>query len=120
MANSQDRWADWLLERRHGGDLEERRRMLEFLRPIRDRVLDHAQLHPGDVVLDVGAGDGLIGFGALEQLCEPGQVIFSEISTDLLEICREIVDELGMADQCHFVGAAAEDLSVIGDSSVAW
>src|SRR6266567_2260602 len=38
-----------------------------MLCPIRDRVLDGARLRPGDTLLDVGAGDGLIAFGALEQ-----------------------------------------------------
>lgn len=114
----QDRWADWLLKRRHGGDEARHRSVLEFLAPIRDRVLDRAQLNPDDVVLDVGAGDGLIGFGALDQLGDHGRVIFSDISTELLDQCREIADELGVADQCRFMEASADDLSTLDDDSV--
>jgi hypothetical protein len=41
-----DHWADWLAERRHGGDPEQLRRTLEFLTPIRDQVIAHAALLP--------------------------------------------------------------------------
>jgi hypothetical protein len=35
-----DRWADWLAERRFGGDPETRRRVMTELTARRDRVLD--------------------------------------------------------------------------------
>jgi arsenite methyltransferase len=54
-------------------------------------VLERAAIRAGDVVLGVGAGDGLIGFGALEQVGAPGRVIFSDISADLLDECRRRV-----------------------------
>jgi cyclopropane fatty-acyl-phospholipid synthase-like methyltransferase len=38
-----------------------------FLYPIRDQVLGHASLHDDETLLDVGCGDGLIAFGALER-----------------------------------------------------
>jgi len=114
----QDQWANWILDRRHGGDRDRQQSIIEFLTPIRDRVLKHAQLNPDDVVLDIGTGDGLIGFGALDQLGERGRVIFSDISTDLLDRCRELAVELDVAEQCRFVEAAAEDLSVLDDDAV--
>src|SRR5215813_9608182 len=76
--------------RAFGGDPEARQQDLaEFLYPVRDKVLDKAQLRPDDTVLDVGAGDGLIAFSALERLGPDGQVIFSDISQDLLDHCQE-------------------------------
>jgi hypothetical protein len=51
-----DKWSEWLLGRRDGGDPEQREKALEYLLPIRDRVLDNARIRPGEVVLDVGAG----------------------------------------------------------------
>ena len=70
-----DRWHRWLLDVRFGGDPETRQRDLaEFFYPVRDRVLDQARLRPGDTVLDVGTGDGLIAFGALERLGPEGVV----------------------------------------------
>jgi ubiquinone/menaquinone biosynthesis C-methylase UbiE len=116
--SSRDRWAEWVLARSHADDAEQKGRSLEFLGPIRDRVLQDARIHPGEVVLDVGAGDGLIAFGALPLVGESGHVIFCDVSEDLLDHCRVAAEELGVADRAEFVGAAAEDLSPIPDASV--
>jgi arsenite methyltransferase len=59
-------------------------------------VLENAEVHPGDAVLDVGTGDGLIGFGALELVGMNGRVIFSDISHDLISDCRSTADALGV------------------------
>jgi ubiquinone/menaquinone biosynthesis C-methylase UbiE len=80
-------------------------------------VLANARIQPGDVVLDVGAGDGLIAFGALE-LVGSGRVIFSDISQDLLDHDRELALGLGVAERAEFVRATAQDLSPIPDGSV--
>jgi arsenite methyltransferase len=116
VSAERDRWARWLLEQRHGGDPEELERMLGRLADVRRRVLENADVHEGDVVLDVGAGNGLIGFGALELVGERGRVIFSDVSEDLLDECRRIADELGVADRCEFVRAPADDLPLPDDS----
>src|SRR4029077_9876387 len=75
-------------------------------------------LHEGDVLLDVGCGDGLIGFGAAPFVGESGTVIFSDVSTDLLDRCREIASNAGLVARCRFVRAGAEDLGAIADASV--
>lgn len=90
--------------------------MLERLGRVRDKVLDRAGLEPGETLLDVGCGEGLIGFGALER--GAGHVVFSDISTDLLEVCREAAEALGVADHCSFVEAGADDLAGLTDESV--
>ena len=56
----QDIWSRWLLERRFGGDVDRMKIMTEYLYPIRDKVLSHITLEPGETLLDVGCGDGLI------------------------------------------------------------
>lgn len=116
MASSRDRWAEWLAERRFGGDPEIRRLFLSSLGATRDKVLDRARLAPGETLLDVGCGEGLIAFGALER--GASTVTFSDISTDLLDFCREAANDLGVADRCVFVEASAEDLTPIADASV--
>ena len=113
-----DQWAQWLLHRRHGGDPEELERTLAYLCPIRDRVLDHAGLREGETLLDVGCGDGLIAFGALERVGPSGMVIFSDISQDLLDHSHALAEQMGVLDRCQFLRARAEDLAAILDSSV--
>ena len=112
---SRDRWAEWLAERRFGGDPEQRQQVLGRLARVRDTLLDRAELNEGDRLLDVGCGEGLIGFGALER--GAGAVTFSDVSTDLLDLCREIAKEIGVEDRCAFVQARAEDLAPLAEGA---
>lgn len=89
-STAKDRWAAWLAVRRHGGAVESLRKTLEFLAPVRDRVVANALLSDGARVLDVGCGDGLVAFAALDAVGRSGEVIFSDVSTDLLDRCREL------------------------------
>lgn len=112
---TKDKWAQWLLTRRDGNSAVLRARSASDLAAFRDGVLDGAGLLPEDVVLDVGCGTGLIGFGALDRLGPQGRVIFSDVSLDLLGECRR---SAGGDERCSFVLAAAEDLAGIADASV--
>jgi arsenite methyltransferase len=118
VAQGLDKWAQWLLVGRHGGDPEVLERWLPELHETRDRVLDNAAIEGGSTLLDVGAGNGLIGFGAVDRVGESGRVIFSDVSDDLLAECRRIAEEAGVAAQCEFVRASADDLGPIRDASV--
>jgi ubiquinone/menaquinone biosynthesis C-methylase UbiE len=69
-------------------------------------------------LLDRGAGDGMIAFGALERMGEGGKAVFADVSEDLLDRSRVLAEERGVADRCSFVLAPATDLSAIGDGSV--
>jgi ubiquinone/menaquinone biosynthesis C-methylase UbiE len=89
----------------------------EFLYPIRDSVFDHAGLQENETLLDVGCGDGLIGFGALERL-SAGRVIFSDISQELLDHVVDLARQMGVADRSAFLQAPADDLSALDDASV--
>jgi SAM-dependent methyltransferase len=111
-----DIWAEWLAVRRSGGDAEVREEMLEKLRGTRDKLLAAAGLREGETLLDVGCGEGLIGFGALER--GAGHVVFSDISEDLLDVCRDAAAELGLSEHCTFVRAGAEDLGAVAEASV--
>src|SRR4029077_16217744 len=82
-----DRWSQWLRSRRDGGSEVERRAALAVLAPIRDQLLDAAELHAGEVLLDVGCGGGLIGLGGLDR---GAQVVFSDVSQACLDDCRVI------------------------------
>lgn len=113
-----DRWARWLLQDRFGGDEGARRRNITGLEPIRDRVLTGASIGSGDIVLDVGCGDGLIGFGAIPLVGGAGRVIFTDISDQLLERCRQIASDLAVSESCRFIPSPAETLEGIDDFSV--
>ena len=115
MPEQRDRWAEWLLSRRFGGGTQTPG-WAERLGRVRERVLDGAALEPGQTVLDVGAGDGLIAFGALER--GAGEVVFADVSRDLLEHSRGLATELGWIERTRFVEADAETLAPIGDASV--
>ncbi len=115
---ARDRWAEWLLDRRFGGDAGRREAFLEALVPWRDRVLENAAVGEGDTLLDVGAGDGLIAFGALDLVGENGRVIFSDVSRDLLDRSRTLAEEAGVLDRCEFLLAPADDLSALEGGSV--
>jgi arsenite methyltransferase len=114
----QDQWARWLLQRRHGGDPQVQKTMLDERSHVRATVLEHAKVAAGDTHLDVGAGDGLIAFGALPLVGEQGTVILSDVSQELLDHCRAIAARMGVLDRCRFLRASAEDLSALENASV--
>ncbi|MCI0555658.1 MAG: class I SAM-dependent methyltransferase [Anaerolineae bacterium] len=118
MKNSgQDIWSQWLLNRRFGGDPERLSYMLDFLYPVRDKVLSRINLDDGGTLLDIGSGDGLIAFGALEEF-ETCRVIFSDISDDLLNHAHALARNMKLQHRCEFVRASADDLSMFEDESV--
>jgi SAM-dependent methyltransferase len=110
-----DPWASWLLHRRDGGSATVRARHRSDLAAFRDGVLDRAALRPDDVLLDVGCGTGLVGFGALERLGPDGRVVFCDVSAELLDECRRTAGDDG---RCSFVNASAENLAGVPDASV--
>ncbi len=116
VTKPKDCWAQWLAERRFGGDPGVRERWLTTLAAKRDRVLDGAELTVGDTLLDVGCGEGLIGFGALER--GVGEVVFSDISQDLLDLCAKAARDLGVHERCRFVRAGADDLAGVENASI--
>jgi arsenite methyltransferase len=81
-------------------------------------LLKKGGLGEGKVVLDVGAGEGMMGFGALEKVGTTGRVIFSDISDALVEFTRNAAEQMGVLDRCSFIKASAEDLSAIESESV--
>ena len=115
--SQQDIWIQWLLKGRFGSDPERMKKMLDWLYPVRDKVLSHINLENEEILLDVGCGDGLIAFGALEKF-EKSQVIFSDISDDLLNHVQTLVQDMNIQHRCQFIHASADDLSMLGDESV--
>jgi len=113
---SDDRWAAWLRRRRSGGDDAFEARTVAQLARARERILDNAELESGETLLDVGCGNGLVAFGALER--GAGRVVFTDVSPSLLDESRAIAADLGLVERCRFVEAPADDLSAIESGSV--
>ena len=78
---------------------------LRGLEQTRDRVLDRARLGPGDTVVDVGAGTGLLTFGALPRIGE-GWVIAVDPSVDCLEEMRRLARGARVGGVAYLVGDA--------------
>jgi len=76
----------WLTAERDAGLSEDQRTASETqLRAIRDRVLNGAQISPGDYVVDLGAGTGLLTSGALPMVGPDGTVMALDQSGDVLD-----------------------------------
>jgi ubiquinone/menaquinone biosynthesis C-methylase UbiE len=113
-----DEWSGWLLANRHGGNAEYRRRQMQEVERIRDRVLDGAKLSVGMTLLDVGSGDGLMPFGAIERVGASLRAIFTDLSLPLLKYAEKLAVERGVQNQCTFLNRPADDLDGVADQTV--
>jgi ubiquinone/menaquinone biosynthesis C-methylase UbiE len=109
-------WADWLRHGRfaHMTD-EEREETLRLLEITRDLVLDRARLQPGDDVLDLGAGTGLLTFGARERIGD-GWVIAVDPEVENLEELLRTAHALEAPGIAYLVGGA--EVLPLPDASV--
>src|SRR3954452_15024710 len=74
---------------------EERERVAA---PITEWLVQALAPKAGDVVLELAAGQGDVGFAVARVLGESGRVISSDFSTAMLEIGRRRCEELGLAN----------------------
>lgn len=114
----QDKWSEWILDRRYSGNAFIRDMTLQHLFPIADKLLDNAAVRKGDILLDIGTGDGLIGFRAIERVGPEGKVVFSDISPALVEHCHQFSINSGLLENSSFITTGAEDLSLIESESI--
>src|SRR5579872_4125741 len=110
-----DKWLDWIANRRFGGDKKNAEAAMQKLNEVRDRVLEAASIKEGDVVLDIGARDGLLGFGALSKVGQNGKVFFSDFSQSCIDVCREIYDSMESSNPAGFIVVPAQNLAGIQD-----
>jgi len=69
------------------------------------------------VLVDVGAGDGLISFGAFERVGRSLQVVLADVSAPLLRRAEQTALARGLRDRCSFLQTPAERLAGIADHS---
>ena len=58
------------------------------LRPAQDRLMQLAALQPGERVLDVACGTGLVTFRAAAAVAPGGSVVATDISTEMVQHIR--------------------------------
>jgi ubiquinone/menaquinone biosynthesis C-methylase UbiE len=78
------------------------------LAPAHDAMLDLARLRPGERVLDVACGTGLVAFRAARTI-DRGEVVGTDISGEMVAIAASLARRKGSAN-VRFERAEAEDL----------
>lgn len=85
-------------------------------------IAEALEIHPGDTVVDVGCGSGVLSFVAAR--LGAARVVGCDISEQAVEVARLNAKELGLDDRCEFrVGSLLEPVGdveadiVIGDVS---
>jgi len=87
---------------------EERERVAA---PVTDWLVRELAPDPSDVVLELAAGQGDVGFAVAALLGAGGRLIASDFSTAMLEIARRRSEELGLTN-VEFRELDAEDLDL--------
>ena len=113
-----DLWSRWLLRQRFGGDAAREQWGRAALRRHADRVLDGCALASGMTLVDLGSGDGLVAFRAIERTGSGLHVLLTDVSAPLLAHVRGIAHGRGLLGQCSFRQLPAERLDGIADASV--
>ena len=112
-----DRWADWLLLHRHGDDDARRADVLGSVGAIAERVLRRAAPGAGEVLGDLGCGDGELGLRALAR--DPSlRLLFVDGSARLLAAARSHAEARGDAERCAFVRTDLATLDGVADGAL--
>lgn len=81
------------------------------LAPAQTRLLEHVALQPGERVLDVACGDGLVTFRAAATVGRDGSVVGVDLSEAMVERARTSARERGI-DHARFDRMDAESLAL--------
>jgi arsenite methyltransferase len=113
-----DVWSEWLLRARHGNDPAVAQTLRTQVERYADRVLDAAQLAPGMRLADIGSGDGLIAFRAIERIGPTLNAVLTDISAPMLQYARELAARLRVERQCSFLLCPADRLEGLEEACV--
>lgn len=113
-----DLWSQWLLHQRHGDDPQLRQAVRASVERYVDRVLDGARLAPGEALADIGSGEGLIAFRAIDRVGQTLRVWLTDVSQPMLRHAEAQAIERGVRNQCTFLCCPADRLEGMGDASV--
>lgn len=117
MTQTVKTWSEWLKDSRFQYlDEVQKEQTLRWLSQVRDKILSRANIKPGDTLIDIGAGMGLLAFGAYDILKDSGKVIISDISPDCINECKRIAAACDI-DNIEFNISSAENIN-LPDNSV--
>jgi ubiquinone/menaquinone biosynthesis C-methylase UbiE len=113
-----DIWSEWLLHTRHADDPAYGQVVQSAVEGYADRVLDGAKLGTGMTLVDVGSGEGLVAFRAIDRVGPSLRVILTDVSAPMLRHAEAVATSRNVRAQCTFHECSAESLSGIADASV--
>jgi arsenite methyltransferase len=113
-----DIWSQWLLHERDAGDPQLRQAVSTLVGRYSDRLLDGARLAPGETLADIGSGEGLVAFRAIERVGPTLRVWLTDVSEPMLRHAEARAVERGVRGQCTFLRCPADRLEGMGDASV--
>jgi ubiquinone/menaquinone biosynthesis C-methylase UbiE len=85
------------------------------LKPAQDLLLKMANIQPGEKILDIACGTGLVTFRAAEQTGEKGYVLGTDISDRMIETASQISKQKGVTN-ISFQRMDAEQLDCADES----
>jgi ubiquinone/menaquinone biosynthesis C-methylase UbiE len=85
------------------------------LQPARALLLERAALRPGERVLDLACGTGVVTFAAAQAVGGSGEVVGTDISDEMVAACRRAAASGGVA-HARFERMEAETISFPDDS----
>ena len=98
-----------------GGWDEQHSYMERVARPVTERLIERLAPKPGDRVLELAGGSGVVGLAVAIGLQGEGHVLVSDFSEPMVDAARRHGDELGLANVEYQV-LDAEDLDLPDDS----
>lgn len=83
----------------------------EVARPVTERMLERLEPQPGDTVLDLAAGTGVVGFAAARLVGSEGRVLVSDFARGMVDAAARHRARLGISNvECRVLDAEALDL----------
>lgn len=117
-APTSDLWSQWLLRGRYADDAQFRQAVSAAVDRYVERLLDGAQLQAGQTLVDVGTGEGVVAFRAIERIGAELRVWLTDVSEPILRHAQTQAVERGVREQCTFLHCSADHLEGIPDASV--
>jgi ubiquinone/menaquinone biosynthesis C-methylase UbiE len=83
----------------------------EIARPVTEQMLELLDPSPGDAILELAAGTGIVGFSAAALVGPTGRVIVSDFASAMVDVASRRAEELGLDNvECRVLDAERLDL----------